>query len=490
MDSSKSKIMAFYRQNLFFCNFLLAWLLLFSLLRTLQHFSFATSACDLSLFDYAISSTLKGQIMAEPFHSYGWGSHLAIHFTPILFFLVPFYIVLKGPLFLLYIQVLAVGFAAIPLYLLAREKLGGKYPALVVAVSYLLFRPLLNGLIYDFHPEMFFPLFIFSGHYYLTIRKNNFLFFLFIILALFIKEDFAIYVFFYCLWMLHSPEQRKIGMRAAIASAIYVTLAFAFFIPHFRSQINAPSTYEFMSKWQDYGNNIKQIARQFLAHPRRLLRDLKLLANLASLANYFLPLVLIPLFDPIILLILPPLLTGWLSRIPLMSSFGLYYGAALLTFLFLALLQALTRLKQNKDKNATREKVKLAWILNLLLIFSLVNFKWNLFVPAKYLNIRDYPAVRDCLKLIPAQASLAAQSAIIPHIPKRKAIFMLPTTGQAEFILLHLQLNPWPLQSAQLHELDTRLQSSTKYSCLYSSGDLHLYKKNSVETMVNTGGKK
>ena len=112
-----------------------------------------------------------------------------------------------------------------------------------------------------------------------------------------------------------------------------------------------------------------------------------------------------------------------------------------------------------------------------MLIFSLVNFKWNLFAPAKYRNIRDYPTVRDCLKLIPARASVAAQSALIPHIAKRKAIFMLPATGQAEYILLHLQLNPWPLQIAQLQELDTSLQHSAKYSCLYNFGYLHLYKK-------------
>ena len=97
-----------------------------------------------------------------------------------------------------------------------------------------------------------------------------------------------------------------------------------------------------------------------MAHPLRLLHDLKLLTNLASLANYFLPLLMIPLFDPIVLLILPPMLVGWLSRISLMASFGLYYGAPLLTFLFLALLLALTRLKQKKDNGAIRGKIKLA----------------------------------------------------------------------------------------------------------------------------------
>jgi uncharacterized membrane protein len=475
------KIRDFYRQNRFFCIFLLAWLLLFSLLRTAQHFSFATNACDLSLYDYAISGTLMGQPMTVPFQ--GWSSLLAIHFAPVLFLLVPLYLVFKGPLFLLYLQVLAVGLASIPLYLLAREKLSGKYPALVVATTYLLFRPLLNGLMYDFHPEMFFPLFIFSGHYFLTIRKNVFLFFVFILLALFIKEDFAIYVFFYCLWLLRSaePEQKKIGIAAAMVSALYALLVFIFFIPHFRSQIHAPSAYEFVNKWQDYGSTVTQIIGQCLAHPLRFLSDLKLPAHIAGLANYFLPLMLIPLFDPAVLLILPPLFIGWLSRIPLMGSFGLYYGAALLPFLFLAMLQALTRLKKRTIADPPRDKVKWVWILNLLLIFSLVNFKWNLLVPAHYRNIREYPAVRKCLEMIPEQASLAAQSALIPHIPKRKSIFMLPATGGAEYILLHLQLNPWPMQTAQLQALDARLQGSAEYRCLFRSGNLHLFKKNGLD---------
>ena len=58
--------MAFYRQNLFFSNFLLTWLLLFSLLRTAQHFSFATNTWDLSIFDYAISNTLKWKQCPTP----------------------------------------------------------------------------------------------------------------------------------------------------------------------------------------------------------------------------------------------------------------------------------------------------------------------------------------------------------------------------------------------------------------------------------------
>jgi uncharacterized membrane protein len=391
--------------------------------------------------------------------------------------LAPFYLVLQGPLFLLYVQVLAVGLAAVPLYLLARAKLPGKRAALIVAAAFLLFRPLLNGLMYDFHPEMFFPLFIFSAHYHLTIKKNSLLFGIFIALALLIKEDFAVYVFFYCLWLACSTERKAIPLGAAMASAAYGLLAITVFIPFFRGQVNASSPYEFLGKWQDYGGSVQEIARRIMAQPLRLWRDLNVLPNLLRLGNYLLPLLLLPILDPLVLLILPPLVVGWLSRIPLMATFGLYYGAPLLTFLFLALVHALERLGRPRDTRPSRHPAAGAWILNLLLVASLFNFKWNLFVPAKYRNLRDYPAVRECLKQIPAQASLAVQSAIMPHVPKRRAIAMLPEIGGSEFILLHLEVNPWPLQANQLQELADRLRRSPEFRCLCSSGSLRLYRK-------------
>ena len=482
--------MVFYRQNFFFCNFLLAWLLLFSLLRTAQHFSFATNAWDLSIFDYAMSSTMKGDIMAEPFHGFGWGSHLAIHFTPVLFLLAPLYLVFKGPLFLLYIQVLGVGAAAIPLYLIAKHKFRNTKTALAAALIYLAYRPLLNGLTYDFHPEMFFPLFIFGSYYFLTVRNKNFLFFLFIILALAIKEDFAIYTFFYCLWLARRMEWKKTAYRALMLSALYILLTMTVFIPFFRGQIQAGQTYEFINKWQDYGHTPFEIFKQAVAQPLRVLKDLQPIANLGHLANYFMPLLFLPLGSSAVLLIIPPLVVGWGSRIPTMATFGLHYGAALIPFLFLALLLALEHLQKLAAKNHRALRPSWRWLVLAILIINLGNFKWNLFAPGKYQFIHEYPFIKRCLALIPEKASVAAQSALLPHIPKRKAIFMLPATGEAEYILLHLQLNPWPMQTYQLQELDTRLQRSAKYSLLYSSGYLRLYKKISMPTMSAIGREK
>jgi uncharacterized membrane protein len=279
--------------------------------------------------------------MFEPFHAFGWGSHLAIHFTPVLFLLVPLYLLFTGPLFLLYIQVIAVGAAAIPLYLIAKRELGEGWPALAPPLLFLIYRPLLNGLMYDFHPEMVFPLCIFSSYYFLAFRRRRLPFFLFIILALWLKEDFALYTICYCLWLARKAEWRRTALMAVLLGGLYLFLTLAVFIPHFQDQLQTGRGYEFIGRWQDYGRTPAEILRQALGQPLQVLRDLQPFANLVHLANFFLPLLFIPLASSAVLLVLPPIAVAWLSRIPTMAAFGLHYGSAIIPFLFLALVLTL-----------------------------------------------------------------------------------------------------------------------------------------------------
>jgi uncharacterized membrane protein len=470
-------IRAFYRQNLFFCNFLMAWIVVFSLLCAARHFSFATNAWDLSIYDYAMASTIKGDIMAQPFHGFGWGSHMAIHFTPILFLLAPFYLVFKGPLFLLVVQVLGVGLAAVPLYLIARDKFADTRIALASALIYLVYRPLLNGLTYDFHPEMFFPLFIFASYYFLTVKKKKGLFFLFVLLALALKEDFAVYTFFYCVWLAWKTEWKKTAFQAALLSALYILLTMAVFIPFFRGRVQVGQAYEFLNKWRDYGRTPLEILKSALAQPLRLLKDLRPVANLGHLANYLLPLLFTPLFSSAVLLIIPPVLVAWGSRIPTLATFGLHYGVALIPFLFLAMLLAWQRLSARMDERQRPARTSWRWLVAVIVIVNLGSFKWNLFVPGAYRTILQYPRIMNCLERIPADASLAAQSALIPHIARRRAIWVLPATGESDYVVLHLRLNPWPMRADELRDLDAGLQRSPQYDRLCAWGDLRLYRK-------------
>ncbi len=474
------KLKCTYNSNRFFFNFLFIWIIVFLILRTIQHFSFGTNACDLSVFDYGIYYSLKGKIMFEPFHAYRWGSHFSIHFTPILLFIVPLYLILKGPLFLLYIQVLIVGASSVPLYFIAKHYSGNKKSATILTIVYLLYRPLLNGLMYDFHPEMFFPFFIFAGFYYLKVKEKPMLFYLFSFLALLIKENFSIYLFFYGLFLVFYEKKRKYGIILSFLSIVYALITFNFIIPYFRVRAGLSQGYEFIGAWKAYGSSAMEIIKSVLLNPFIFLKDLNIIRTLLKLFDLLLSLLFLPVFSVFSLLIIPPVLICILSRIPLMSSFELYYVAPLIPFLFLGLVHGYSNISKHivkfdiNTKKALRIKEV---ILILLLVINIANTKWNLFDLKQYRLLKDYPSFHSVVSIIDKDDSIASLSSLIPHISKRRHILILPEINNAKYILIHTKANCWPMKKKELSAFVKKVKNSDFYKLIKQKGDIYLFEK-------------
>jgi len=486
-------------ENRLFFIFLSLWILIFLGIRTVQHFSFGTNACDLSLFDYGMHSTLKGQLMSDPFHKFGfgrwdvsngeltfvpgyaksWESHFCIHFTPIIFFIVPFYLIFEGPLFLLYLQVLAVGLSALPLYFIAKAVFKAKYAALSIAVIYLFFRQLLIGLMHDTHMEMYFPLFLFSSVYFVAIKKRRVPYFLFITLALLIKEDIAIYIFFLGIFLILKFREKKYGFITSVYAFLYFILAFGVIIPYFRKQAGMDSLYVYAHVWGYAGNNILQVMANMLSHPGEILKHISLGSFLKAFSNIVSPLLLLPFFSSFFFLALPPLFLALLSKNPQFYTFGIHYSATLLPFIFLAFLEGLKNIKKFfYQLRGGRFRKVFSLILILLLAINLANSSfWRVIKPSRYKALGDYWSVKKIIDQVPPQASVAALSAIIPHIPKRKNIFMLPETDEADYIIVHAGINLWPYTKEQFSNFLARIEKEKRYICVYQEGEIKFFKK-------------
>jgi uncharacterized membrane protein len=461
-------------ENIGFSIFLTVWILAFLLLRTLQHFSFGTNALDLSLFDYSISNTLSGRIMYEPFATKALGSHFALHFSPIIFFITPFYLFFKGPLFLIYIQVFIVGLSAVPFYLIAEQKLNSKRLAAILAAVYLIYRPLINGLMYDFHPETFFPLFFFSSIYFLYSKKNMKFYYLFLFLSIFIREDFAIYILFLGIFLLLRKDKRITGLITISICLIYIFAVFFFFIPLFRSAAGLHTDYGFLANWKDYGNSGLEIIGSMITQPIKVLTEAGILNTLMKSLNLIGPLLLIPFLSSWSILAIPPLLIAALSRIPLMSSFGIYYSYSLFPFLFISVLFGLYNLR-SKTKNTTSRLI--AKICVLMILINIFNFNWKLLSFSKYNNIAEYSSVKELINKIPGDASVSSLSSLIPHIPKREKIYFLPNLDDSDYVLIKDDINKWPMSPSEFEEIKTKLYSDTKYRVTGTSGTTVLFKK-------------
>ncbi len=170
-----------------------AFTAVFSLTAALRYGSFATYAWDLGIYNQAVHST----VFSHRFFYYTadlpagtQGSLFAVHFSPFLFLLLPPYFLVPSPATLLVLQTVGVAAAALPLYGIARDRLGSPRWGLVVAALYLI-SPVTQGLTwYDFHPESFLPLTVLSALFFLG-RRRYFPFLLACLLALAVVEEIA-----------------------------------------------------------------------------------------------------------------------------------------------------------------------------------------------------------------------------------------------------------------------------------------------------------
>ncbi len=515
----------FLRVHRAFLTFLAAWVVVFGAARTAQHLSFGTNACDLSLFDYGIRSTLRGPVMAEPFHQYGfgrwvetngelgferggarpWHSHFTIHFTPIAYLFAPFTLVFRGPLYLLWFQVIFVGLSGLMLYLIAVWALGRTAAAAAIAAAYLLFRHLLMGLMHDFHFEMLFPFLFFAAFYVLAVRRKPWLYFAALVAALAIKEDVAVLMLFFGLYAAVFLKERGLGAATAAISAAWLLVAIGVVIPHFRAEAGLAGRYAYAHILGAPDQGLIATLAALAAHPGRIVAGVPTARFAASFAAIVGPLGFLPFFTPAALLIVPPVVIALVSKIPQNYMFGIHYGATLLPFVFLSLvfgIKAVSGLVEKRSvrraggasidtdsapanaapRSAGKRTGRAAVVIAaVLLAANLINSNaWRILDPGRYRAIGERAVIMAAARSIPPHASVAALSALIPNLPVRRDISMLPDAGGpggAEYVLVHTGLNPWPYTKAQLGRFAARMRADRSYAVAAESGGFVMFRK-------------
>ena len=179
--------------------------IVFSYFTLLKSYDF-TSYSDLGIFGQAFHTTVfDGKLFFATLEQ--WmvpsGFFFGVHFSPILFTLLPIYVLYPSPESLLVSQSFLLALAAVPLYQLSASILKSKKSACVIAVSYLLYSPLQGANWFDFHPQLFIPLMIFST-YYFWIKKSWIVYFVCVMFSLMIEEHLVYIIFLLALYFLLS----------------------------------------------------------------------------------------------------------------------------------------------------------------------------------------------------------------------------------------------------------------------------------------------
>jgi len=491
--------------------------LIFSYFTILKDFQFRTYAWDLGIFNQALWTTLHNgklfyytcELLINPS-----GSFFGIHFSPIIFLLLPVYVIHPAPQTLLVIQSFILALAALPLYKLVIHVLKYKVVGIVFVLLYLLYPPLQGVNWFDFHVQSFLPLFFLSAIYFFE-KQNWKTYFLFVILSLMCEEHasmIVIFVGFFAILqykgrLIFALKTRKFKDTFVLVAVATIVLAVLWYLMTLWVRgsffpVNPDFIYEFNAaeNWIVLGvQNPIDIPLYIVLHPTRAVTALSydFLAKIGYLLILFGPLALRPLFS--LKHTLPAF--PWLLY-ALFSNYQPYYGisnqypAYIIAFIFTASIFAIV------DKGGIGDLKVLKRRLAAMLLCSLVAVL--LVSPLSPLVTIVYPEsglgstteheefLHEILTYVPRDASIITQSNIFPHVSSRINAYAIPTIHliwrrkvseftdftnetlrNVEFVLVDIQSD---LHATEL--LFSLLQENHEFRVFVSAAGIILFKKN------------
>ncbi|MBQ6420064.1 MAG: DUF2079 domain-containing protein [Clostridia bacterium] len=151
-------------------------------------------------------------------------SHFAVHLSLIYYLMLPVYFVFSSPVTLQLTQAALLGSAVIPLSLLCRHYKLSYLRTAVFAVVLVAFPAVAGGTNYDFHENCFLlPLLLWV--FWAYEKEKHVLTAVFTLLTLFVKEDAAIYIAFFAIYVLLDRKKYLRGVLLLAGAGIYFLVA-------------------------------------------------------------------------------------------------------------------------------------------------------------------------------------------------------------------------------------------------------------------------
>lgn len=426
----------------------------FSVMTVRQHDALLTHVFDLGNVDQTLWNTVHGR----PLHfttQPAVGEHrMGMHVEPVLFGIALSYLVYPSPKVLLGLQTLALALGAVPLYAIARRRLGTPWSALAFPCAYLMSPALQATNLFEFHAVAFAPAFLLAAFYFMDrvtwpaetgapprkgLTGSWVLYGVFVLLALSCKEDISLIVILLGAYLALIRKHWLAGILTSIAGGIWFCTAVYAIIPHFR-----PSGSPFLAFYVGLGDNPATIAWNLLTQPQLFLTYVLSPENLRALGALLIPYAGLPLLGfPFWLLAGPSLGIDLLSNNPLMHRMERYhYAAPLIPVIVTAGIYGVDWLSRTLAARDARRRVSAVQVLAILVVTCTLWYHYHRgFTPLA--RAFSWPEVSAHHRLIdrvvasiPADAVISAQANLFPHLSQRERAYLWPDPRDKEYVAL------------------------------------------------------
>jgi uncharacterized membrane protein len=334
-----------------------------------------------------------------------------------------FYGVYPSPYTLLALQSLALGLAAVPLYLLGRGILPRPWHALALALTYLLHPWTQHTNMYEFQLRSFMVPFALGALLALQ-RARLGPFYLCLLLMMCTKTEGTLVVASFGLYALLLRRPWPFVLPPILAGLAWFAVALWVVVPLF-------SKGEFIGTIYSYGalgDSIGDVILSVLTRPLLVLSVALEPAKIQFLLRLFGLSLFLPLLGPASLLGMPILFMNIISPNPVQFSLNYQYQALTVPFLIVGAAQGLILLSRRLPPQRRGVAVNVGMLAllaamaagNLLLNNVALSLARNHEPPARVAQARAIVAQ------VPPNAPLAASSFLAPHLARREALYFFP----------------------------------------------------------------
>ena len=403
-----------------------------------NHHDFKNAGFDFAIFDQGLWLLSR---FREPFVTTLGLNLFGDHTSFLLVLLAPLYWLVPSAEALLVVQAAALGLGALPVFLIAREKLRDEWLACGAGVAYLLHPAVAWTGLDEFHPEAFeVPLLLFA--LYFMIRRRWGLFLLLVAALLLVKEDVALLTVALGLYVALF-HHRRVGLAVSGLSVLWFLLATYVVLPGF----NGVGT---LDSWRVPYGGTRGLVKAVFTKPWDVAELLLGASRRAYLAALFVPVALLSLAAlPLLLVGIGPLLSNLLSTWPYQRDVQFsHYSTLLVPIVVVSAVFGVATL------GTTRRRARLA-TATLVAAALAGSVAWGPLSGDEPLSWSAGPPraaigpAHEAIDLVPDGASVATMVQLAPHLAHRRELYLFP--------------NPWlDLGAGDLDRQEARPSAAAK----------------------------
>ncbi len=419
--------------------------------------AFSLYGTDFALFDQVIWNTLHGRLLENTIISDA-PTLLAQRFSPILFAFVPLYALWHDSRVLVLTPVVAIGSAAVPLYWLARRRLGRPLALSVVLAFWMM--PGLQSIGLNIFKEIVLTIpFLMLAMWFLLAQRYK-PFFACLILALMCKEEVGLIVAGLGIYIFFIQRRYVFGSVVALLGILWTTILIQIVIPYFHGSASyyyfGTGQYSGSGLYEYLGTSVPEIVTTLVTRPAFVLAHIFTPEKIEILTRMFLPQGIIALVGlENLALALPTLGYTLLSERRGQYIFGSEHYAPVYVFLAVAMVVGMERLLKLANKPNQSEtylkSVRIAiggWVLMTSAAAYFLyapgplsrNFAPHTFIPSPHDQIGVQIA-----RMIPSDAIVVVQSELASHVAQRRYLYLdtiYPCLSGVDYIFADTR-RPW-----------------------------------------------